>query len=429
MEKMKVNVVDTKPCLVTLNVEVATAEVTSETEKVYNEIQKQARVAGFRAGKAPMGLIKKNYTEAARDRVIENLIRKNVFEALKQQGIEPVALPSVEEISFDFNKPLVFKVKAERHPEIKVKDYKGIKIKKEIHPVDDAKVKESIDALRERNARLEPATSDTVTDKSFLVVDYEGSVDGIAAEDLKTKNQMIDLSVPQTLAGFREGLVGAKKGDTRTIDVTFPADYPNKKYAGKKVQFNVTINEMKDKVLPELNDEFAKDLGLASATELQTKVKENLEAEETKRQDQEQQKQVIDHLLAANTFEVPASMVQEQLEYLLKRMADYFRSQRLPDAVWQKNMDQWREKYRKEAEDNVRTSYILNEIAKAEKIDVTEEDLAKEKEEMLKANAGREQDVEKYFNENKSSISSHMKEDKIFKFLLENAKIKEEVVK
>lgn len=424
--KTKVDIVDTKPTSVTLSIEIPKDEVASETEKVFKDIQRVAQVPGFRQGKAPLDLIKKNYVKAAQEKVIEQLIQRTAYESLKSKGVEPIAAPRVEDVSFDFEKPFSYKLRAERHPEFKVKDYKGIKIQKEIREITDQKVKENIETLRERNARLETSDSDTVADKDFILVDYEGSLNGEPVADLKSKNQLIDLSAPQALAGFKEGLVGAKKGGEKDITVKFPADHPNKKLAGNDVVFKVKVQEIKRKVLPPLDDELAKDLGIENLAALEAKVRETLQAEEKRRQDTEVEKQVIDHLLAANVFPVPESLVEEQLNHMLDRAAEYYRRQGLPDAAWEKNLPQWREKYRQESERNVRTSYLLNAVGKDEKIETTDSDLNGELESLKKANPGKEADVEKYFAERRNDIAPRIREEKIFKFLLDNAKIKEE---
>ncbi|MFH1367656.1 MAG: trigger factor [Elusimicrobiota bacterium] len=427
MENVKVNVVDTKQCSVTLSVEVPHPEVLQETERVYVEIQKSAQVPGFRAGKAPLELIKKNFVSTAREKVVESLVTKSMFKALKDQEIEPVTYPIVEELHFDFDKPFSFKVKAERHPKFDIKSYKGIKIKKEIRAVNDAKVSETINGLRERNARLQDSQSDTVGEKNMLLVDYDGYSGEENVKELGAKNQLIDLSAAQLMAGFKEGLTGAKKGEEKEIKVKLPANYPKKELAGKDVVFKVRISEIKEKVVPALDDDLAKDFSCASLAELQKKVKETLEAEEKNRQEQEMQKQALDHLIEQNKFTVPESLISEELQYMESKAKKYLQSQGMPESVFTQNEKQWREKYQAEAERNVKISYLLNEISKTEKIEITEEDLKSEKSKLFEMNKGREKEVEKYYGENKDHIASHMKEEKIYKLIFDNAKIKEDI--
>jgi trigger factor len=259
------------------------------------------------------------------------------------------------------------------------------------------------------------------------MVDYDCFQGNEPLSDLKAKNQLVDLSAPHALAGFNEGLLGERKNEEREIKVTMPADYPNKKLANPEVTFKVKVLEIKDKVLPNLDDEFAKDFGLASLAELEGKVKESLETEEKNRQMQEVEKQIVDQLLESNKFPVPDSLVEEQKNYLLNRLSDYFKRQGISEEEWKKNKEQWAGKYQEEAERNVRISYILNAVAREEKIDASDEDMAKELERLKQANPQRPADVEKYFSESKIRIASHLKEEKIFAFLMDHAKIKEEV--
>jgi len=424
-QKVKVDVVDTKPCSVTLNIEVPHSEVMSETEEVYRKLQSVAQVPGFRQGKAPLDLLKKNYTSTAKEKVIENLIQQTVFSSLKAHGVEPINYPVIEEVCFDFDKPFTYRMKAERHPEFKVKDYKNIKVNKPVSEITDAVADRRIGDLRERNARLEESKSGVISESSFAIVDYDGFLGDSAVNELKAKNQLFELSSPQAFKGFKEGLLGMKKGEEKEIVIKMPQEYPNKKIAGNDVRFKIKVNEVKEKIVPALDDEFAKDLGVADLAELKAKVKESLVAEGKKHAEDEVDKQIIDHLLKNNSFPVPDSLTEEQLDYLMKRMEKYFVNQGGPKAEWDKKSAEMRPKYREEAEKNVRLSYILNAIAQEEKLEVTDKDAAGELERILQTNSGREEEVKKYFNENKNSISSRLKEQKIFEFLIKEAKIKE----
>ncbi|MCX5782499.1 MAG: trigger factor [Elusimicrobia bacterium] len=424
-QDLKVKVLDTKPCSITLNVEVPHGEVLCETDKAYEEVHKVAKIPGFRPGKAPMDMVKKNYTEAVREKVIENLLQKTVFKALESQNFNPLNIPTIHEMNFDFEKPFIFTVKAEKHPEFKVKDYKGIKVKKEINIINDEQVSKTLEGLRERNASLVESKSESAGPDSFLTVDYDCFLSLEPLNELSEKNQMIDLGSKQIIAGFREGLTGAKKGEERSIKSKFPEDYPNKKIAGKEVNFRVKILEVKDKILPNLDDEFAKDLGAENLNDLKTKIKESLEHEEKRRENEDVEKQIFDYLLKSNDFPLPESLIEEQKSALIERMTNYLKRQGVSQDMINKNVEQQKEKYVKDAENTVKLSYILGAIAKDEKIDVTEDELKEEYEKIKKANPSKEKEVEKYLNENKNNIRTGIKEEKIYKFLIDNAKITE----
>ena len=389
--EFKSKVVEKKPCLISMEVEIEPSQTDIELKSVYESIQQTAKVSGFRTGKVPMDIIKRNYPDVAKEQLIENMVKKTVFSALEKENFAPIDMPVITNIEYEFGQALKYSFKAECQPEVKVKDYKAGEVKKD----------------------------------SFVIVSYEGFCDGKAVEKIKAKEHMIDLGAENTLKGFKDGLKGAKKGDTKDIEIEYPKDYLNKELAGKKVVFKTTVEEIKEKELPELNDDFAKDMGLESLDDLKKKIKESLEHEETRRQNGEVEKQIIEHLLDKNKFDVPESIVLQQKKYLIKRMSDYMKSQGANEEFIAKQVEASDKKYGEEAEKNVRLSYILNGICVDEKIEVSDKELDDEKQKMLDSNPTRKEDVENYFKENKANIAASLKEEKIFKFLVDNAKISE----
>ncbi len=423
--EFKSTVVEKKPCSISMEVQIEPSQTDIELKKVYEEIQKNAKISGFRVGKVPMDLVKKNYSDVAKEKLIENMIRRTAFSALEKENFAPIDMPVITNIEYEFGQVLKYSFNAECQPEVKVKDYKEIKIKKEKYKVTDANIKASIDVLLDRNAKLVVSKTGEVKKDSFVIVNYEGFIDGKPVEKIKAKEHMIDLGAENTLKGFKDGLVKAKKGETKDIEIEYPADYVNKDLAGKKVIFKTTIEEVKEKELPELNDDFAKDMGLENLDDLKKKIKESLESEETRRQNGEVEKQIVEHLLDKNKFDVPKSIVLQQKKYLIKRMSDYMKRQGANEEFIAKQVEASNKKYEEEAEKNVRLSYILNGVCIDEKIEVSDKDLDNEKQKMLDSNPTRKEDVENYFKENKANIAASLKEDKIFKFLLDNAKITE----
>lgn len=423
--EFKSKVVEKKQCSISMEVEIEPSQTDIELKFVYSSIQQTAKIAGFRAGKVPMDLIKKNYSDVAKEKLIENMIKRTVFSALEKENFAPIDMPVITNIEYEFGKVLKYSFKAECQPDVKAKDYKEIKIKKEKHKVTDANINANIDVLLDRNAKLVVSQDGKVKKDSFVIVNYEGFCDGKPVENIKAKDHMIDLGAENTLKGFKEGLIDAKKGDIKDIEIEYPKDYLNKVLAGKKVIFKTTVEEVKEKDLPQLNDDFAKDMGLENLEDLKNKIKESLESEETRRQKREVENQIIEHLLEKNKFEVPQSIVLQQKNYLIKRMSDYFKSQGANEEFIAKQVDESDKKYLEEAEKNVRLSYILNSICTEEKIEVSDKELDDEKQKMLDSNPTRKEDVENYFKENKANIAASLKEEKIFKFLLDNAQITE----
>jgi len=416
-------VVEKKPCAIVMEVEVAPAQTDIELSNVYQAIRATAKVAGFRAGKVPMDLVKKTYPEAARERLIEEVIKKTVFSALEKENFAPIDMPVINTVDYEFGQTLKYVFKAECQPEIKAQDYKGININKEEFKIGDTNINENIKMMLDRNAKLIISKDETVKQDSFVIVNYEGFCDGVAVENIKAKDHMLDLSAENTLKGFKDALVNAKKGDTKDVEIEYPADYTNKVLAGKKVVFKTTIVELKEKQLPELNDDFAKDMGLENLEDLKIKIKESMEQEEKRRQESEVERQIVEHLLEKNKFEVPESIVAQQKEYLIKRMSDYMKKQGADDEFIAKQVEFSKDKYLEEANKNVRLSYILNSIYSEEKLEVTDQEIEAEKQKILDSNQARKEEVEKYFTEYKANISASLKEKKIFDFIINNSKI------
>jgi len=426
----KSSVAEKKLCSITIDVEVPADIASKEVESAYDYIQKQAKIDGFRQGKAPMSVVKEKFEREAKDRAVENIVKGTVFHALKKEDFEPIDFPMVDDEAFKFElgQALKYRFTAECHPKIDVKDYKNIPVKKEIYKVTDASLAQSIDALRDRNAKLVESKTGAVTKDSFVSVDYDAfDPDGKALPEITAKNHMLDLGNENTVKGFAKALAGAKVGDERDAKVDYPADYPNKTIAGKTVTFKTKVIGIKEKELPELNDDFAKDLGLENLQELNSKVKESIEAEESRRQSIETDRQIMDFLLEKNKFEVPQSLVRSQKGVLEERMANYMKSQGAPQEYIDQQIVAESKKFMEEAEKNVRLSYILNSIYENEKLALTDADFESEKTKMKEAYPGKESSVEKYFAEKKEDIAISLKEKKLSDFLLANAKVTEEV--
>lgn len=420
----KSTVVDRKPCSITIDVEVAENVASGEIENSFNQIQKYAKVDGFRQGKVPMSIVKQKFLDQAKDKAVENIVRRTVLNALDKENFTLIDFPTVDEFDYNLGQVLKYRFFAQCHPKVELKEYKGIPIKKEIFNIREANLIQSLDALRERNARLVQSKSDEVKKDSFVNVDYNAfDSEGNLLPEITAKGHMLDLCSENTLTGFKDALVGAKIGEERDTKIEYPADYPNKTLAGKRISFKVKVIEIKEKQLPELNDDFAKDMGTENLEDLKNKVKENMEAQEKRRQDVDVEKQIMDYLLEKNIFEVPFLLVEEQKNTLIDRMKSYMRNQGAPKDYIEKQVELGAEGSLKEAQSNVRLSYILNAISKAENLAVTDVDIEAEKNKMKASSQVRKSDVDKYFIENKENIMISLKEQKLFNFLIENAKI------
>jgi trigger factor len=423
--EFKHKIVDKKLTSITVDVEVSDSVAVNELENAFNQIRQQVKLDGFRQGKVPLEVVKSKFAEEAKNRAVENIIKKSIPDVLAKENFIPIDYPVVEEFNYEAGQILKYRFTAECHPKIEVNDYKGIPIIKDVFRVTDESLAQTIDAIRKRKAMLIPSDSDIVTDRSFVSVDYAAfDANGGFIAGVEAKNYLIDLNSPQTLSGFKTALKGEKIGAEKEVKIEYPQDYPNKSLAGKTVVFKTKINEIKVEKLPELDDDFAKDIGLKDVEELKNKARETIEDEEKRRQDIDVEDKIIKHLLEKNKFGVPQGLVAKQKESLIEKMRKYLREQGVAEEYVEKQIKERSEKFEEEAERAVRLSYILNEICDRESLAVTDADIEKEKERVRSLNSSMGSAVDKYFEKNKENIAFSLREKKLFGFLIEKAEIK-----
>ena len=421
----KSSIIDKKSCSIIMDVEVPENIVANEINSAFSQIQQHARIDGFRQGKVPMSVIKQKFIAEAKDRAVENIIGKTILNVLEKEAFIPIDSPVVEEFNYELGQSLKYRFTAECHPKIDAKDYKNISVTKEVFKITDESLSQSLDALREGNAKLVPSKSEDITNKSFVSIDYDAfDADGKALPKITARGHMLDLSSESTPRGFKEALVGAKIGDEKDANIGYPADHLNKTLAGKTISFKIKAIGVKEKELPELSDDFAKDMGTENLEVLKTKVKETIEVEEKCRQDASVEKQIVDYILEKNKFEVPQFLVEEQKKTLVKRMKDYMQNQGVSKEYVEKETELKDAKFKEEAEKDVRLHYILNAVYLNENLAVTDADIEAEKNKMKSSNPGKESAVDKYFVEKKEDIMLLLKKQKSFEFLIDNAKMK-----
>ena len=420
----KVKVVKEEPVEITFSVELPKEEVVKETNAVFQSIQSRASLPGFRTGKAPMDLVRKNFTERAQQTVLENLIGRAAAQVIRERKLQTVDSPKIEKVDFAFDKPLAFIMRVEKDPEVKAKDYKGIKVQRKTVEVTQENITKALEELRERNAPLVASTATKIEKTHFPVIDFEGRIEGKTFPGGSAKDYLLDMAQPQTIEGFTDGLLGATLNEKRAVTVTFPADYSHKEWAGKQAVFDVTVKEIKERKLPALDDEFAKDLGMASLAELQAKIRESMEKEENARADKEMEDQIFQALIDANNFPVPPTLVADHTERLAQRRLDLLQRQGLIRKDDAQAIATVREQSKPKAERDVRLSYLLKAIAAQEKLEATEADVNDLKKKALEENKDKTEAVQNYFREKDISIRASLTEGKVLEFLKNNAKVK-----
>lgn len=425
MENLKVEMSKKSECELVLKIEIPQVEIEKEIELTYNEIQKEAVIPGFRRGKAPPAFLREKFKSRCQETVLESLVPDALSQVVKEKGIDLVAPAEISDLKFDFAKrePISFQATVEVIPRFEPRNYKKLKIKKEIKVVGDYEVGESLKELQKRNGQLVVSGDNVVDRKSYVVIDYQGFGNGKPLNGLRGENQLISIENPIFLREFSEGLIGMERGGEKNVEVNFPDNYFNKKLAGYKVLFKVKVKEIKEMRLPEIDDAFAQGLEAKSLRELKEKLRENLIRLEEHKTKEAMREQIIDRLIENNPVVVPNSLVEKQLDYLILKMKTYLQSRGLASEDIGADEEVLRKKYRNLAEKQVRSTLIFARIGEKENIQVDSKEIEKEIEETIKSTKEKEEEIKRYFHENIDQITSKMRENKVFDFLMKNAKI------
>jgi trigger factor len=369
-------------CRRELDLEIPAEEVSKATEKVAKELARVARVPGFRPGKAPVSLIKRRFADDIKGEVLQTLVPEHVEKAVAEQKLTPVSQPQVDKLDFQEGQPLKFRASFEVLPEFTLGNYKSLEIEMPEMNITDDSVANTLAEMQQRAATFTPVEGRPAQDGDFVQVKLLGTPDG-RGDPLQADSVLCHVGAEETMQPFNENLRGANIGDHKNFDVEYPADYPDAKLADKKFHYAVDVLGIKTKTLPELNDEFAKDVSDSSSLDdLKKKVRQGLEHERDHRKTDLQREKVIAELVKLHEFPVPESLVEHQMDVRLERVVRSLAQQGVdPRAV---NVD-WvslRRRQEERARDDVKAELVIDRIASEEKIDVTEEELQHELEHM-----------------------------------------------
>jgi trigger factor len=365
-------------CRRELDLEIPADEVSKAMERVAKEFAKVARVPGFRPGKAPITLIRRRFADDIKGEVLQSLVPERVEKAVTEQKLTPVSQPKVEQLDFNDGQPLKFRAVFEVLPEFELGNYKDLQLEMPAMDVVDEDVTKTLEDMRERAAAFAPAEGRAVQDGDFVQLKLTGTPEG-EGEPLQADSVLCHIGAEETMAPFNENLRGVNIGDHKDFDVPYPADYPDAKLAGKTYHYSVDVLGIKTKKLPELNDEFAKDVSDATTLdELKKKIREGLEHQRDHKQKDLLHEKVLGEIVKLHDFPVPQSLVEHQMDVRLERVVRSLAQQGVdPRAV---NID-WvslRKRNEDRAKDDVKAELIVDRIATAENIDVTEEEVEHE---------------------------------------------------
>lgn len=411
-----------------LSFEVAAERVDQEVDNAFRKIAKTAKIKGFRQGKIPQAVLEKYYADQMAQDVLGKLINESYFKALDEHAIPAVGEPKiVDSSSVTKGQPFTYAAEVEVKPVVTAKDYTGIALQKEKY-VDDPKLVEGrLQELLTSRAQLEVSKRKKAREGDTVTIDFVGSIDGVPFEGGQGEDFQLELGSGSFIPGFEDQVAGMQRDQEKDVEVSFPENYGQKDLAGKPAVFKVKLKEIKEKVSPQLDDEFAKEFGLESLDELKKQLGESHRTQETGRIENDLRERLVSVLVERNPIEVPDAMVAEQLKYMYENIVNRMQSQGLKPEMLGITPENFLEHYRGTAESQVKGSLLLEAIGDQEKIEVAEDEIDSKLEEIATmANAPLDA-VKKYYAraEARDGLLAQIREEKVIRFLLDKAKVKE----
>ena len=398
-------------------------------QKVYVKSAKYFNIPGFRKGKAPYKIVEKQYGAQIFYEDAFNEVAGEVYEKeLTDAKIEAVSRPEIDIIQMEKGKDLIFTAVVQTKPEVTLGKYKGIELKKVEYNVEEKDIDHEIGHMQERNARLVNVEDRPVEKDDTTVIDFEGFVDGVAFEGGKAENHELVIGSNTFIPGFEDQIIGMKIGEEKDINVTFPEEYFSKDLAGNAAVFKVKLHEIKKKELPEVDDEFAKDVSeFDTIKELKASIKEKLEEENKNKAKYETEEEAIKTVCDNTEIDIPSGMVETETDNMIKDIEQRLMYQGLNFAQYLQMMGKTEEDMRNEmkeqAERQVKTKLVLEAIVVAEKIEATDEEIKAKLEEMATMYGKDVKELESNASL-KAYVAESVKTEKAISFIVDNAKIK-----
>jgi len=382
---MKVNSEELGPTKKRLQIEIPPPQVKEVVESLYRDLKKRAKIKGFRPGKIPRDILERYYGDYVKEKAISYLINETYPKAISQESIEPIAPPLIDAGDVAPERPFSYSAVVEVRPRIEVRGYKGLRLRGRREEVTPEEVEEELERIRGLYAHLRQVQGrNRVKYGDVVLLDFQGFIDKRPIREGKEENYLLEVGSGTMVPGFEEGLIGKRVGAKEEIKVNIPSDHHRKDLAGKEVTFRIEVKEIRERVLPPLDDEFAKDVGdYKSLEELRQKIKADLQEAKQRQLKEELRQEVVEQLLQNNPIEAPSYQVQQRVQELLQEAKVRAASQhRELSPEEERGM---REEYRKIAQREVKTSLLLEEIAVREGIEVKEEEVQERLKELARS--------------------------------------------
>jgi trigger factor len=360
-----------------IQVEIPVEEVNRETDSLIQKYQKLARIPGFRRGHVPASVIRQRFSEDLKSDVVEALVPRHFRKEADKQGLIPVSQPQVTDLHLKDNEPLRFKATFEVMPEIKVEGYKELRAEKPEIVVTDEEVEQSLTGLREQHATYTSVEGRALADGDYAQVSLDGQPKDGDGKPVHMDEIMVEIAGKNTMPEFTENLRGASAGDERTFDVVYAQDAAEQRLAGKTFTYTVKVQSIKQKSLPELDDQFATELGeFTSLEEVRKRIREGMEAERKHAAEHEAKDKLVAELVKRSEFEVPEALVERQIDVRLERGLRALAAQGMKaEDIKKMDLNRLRVGQREQALQEVKASLVLDKIAEEEKIEVGDEEI------------------------------------------------------
>lgn len=398
---MKAQMERISPVKIKLSVEISQEEIAADEQAAYRDLQRTANLRGFRKGKAPLAAVKSLYGARVRADLLDKLVRKSYLDALREHQVIPASDADIQ-LQSAADDTIAYTAVVEVQPTVEATTYRGLSLEKQRVEIAEQEVERQLEQLRANQTSFDPADADhAAADGDMVLIDFEGFVAGVAFAGGKGEGQTVVLGAGQFIPGFEDGLVGAKAGETREVTTTFPAEYKSSELAGQEATFQVQVKEVKVPTLPELDDEFAKGLGVEGGlVELRDSIREHLRREQESNVERDFRQRTIDVLLNHHPFEVPESIVADQQAHHAQRLRQDLESRGIDLAALGLDRGEFQAKQRQGAERAVRWTYLMRAIAEAEQLTVTEADVDQRIQEIAQADGRPASVIRGFFEKN-----------------------------
>lgn len=417
------SIIETKnDCKREIEVLVPAEEVARKTEAIIQKFQKLARIPGFRKGHVPATVIRQRFSEDIKSEVVEALVPQHFRKETDRQGLYPVSQPQVSDLHIQDGEPLRFKASFEVMPEIPVEGYKELRAEHPEISVTDDEVNHAIQDIREQHATYTPIEGRTLAEGEFAQVSLEGTTKDGDGAPIKMDEILVEIGGKNTLPEFTENLRGASAGDERAFDVKYADDYSDQRLAGTTFNYQVKVQALKQKALPELNDEFAKELGndFQTLDQVKQRIREQMELEKRQTIEREGKEKLMAELVKRNEFRVPDALVERQVDLRLERGLRALAAQGMkPEDMKGMDFGRLRAGQREGAEQEVKSSLLLERIAELEKLEVSDEEINREIESISKQTKQTEEAVRARLTEDGAldRIRHRIRNEKALEFL------------